>query len=58
MPTEEEAIIPENQPEGLRWSVEELGFPEQHHGDASSVTAGNDHGFSAAGHHRAAGMRI
>ena len=42
----------------LLWSAEEFGFPEQRHGAATSVTAGEDHGFSAAGHLRAAGMRI
>ena len=42
----------------LLWSAEEFGFPEQRHGAATSVTAGEDHGFAAAGHLRAAGMRI
>ena len=42
----------------LLWSAEEFSFPEQRHGGAASVTAGEDHGFTAAGHLRAAGMRI
>ena len=42
----------------LQWSAEEFGFPGQRWGDDPSGTDEVDHGRSAAGHLRAAGMRI
>ena len=42
----------------LQWSAEEFGFPDQRRGDDPNGADGFDHGYSAAGHLHAAGMRI
>jgi len=42
----------------LHWSVEEFGFPDQRREDGHGATAEVDQGYSAAGHLRAAGMRL
>ena len=42
----------------LQWSAEEFGFPDHRRGDAPAGVDGFEHGYSAAGHLHAAGMRI
>ena len=42
----------------LHWSVEEFGFPDQRREDGHGANAEVDQGYSAAGHLRAAGMRL
>ena len=42
----------------LQWSAEEFGFPDQRRGDNPNGADGFDHGYSAAGHLHAAGMRF
>ena len=42
----------------LQWSAEEFDFPDQRREDDFTAMDGADHGYTAAGHLRAAGMRI